>query len=237
MSNNCVLEKKEDANPIHQLSTPMEISSGFGFTTVQKFMDWLDIAKLSDLFCHGEHGLFMPKENLPKFTKRYYTCLEWDDPHLLRRLDRGHLSAHAARKNKLQYDADGTGLCFIETVKHYEKFAEKMGENTNKCPYCLKTMEQKEKSLDHIQPLSKGGRHQHFNLVICCRKCNRKKSGKLYLEWIEELAGEQAQSALDLYMSRYENAPGMYSLEWYFAEDGHHFNFYERKEKQSTQSA
>jgi 5-methylcytosine-specific restriction endonuclease McrA len=230
MNNDCVLETLKDANPIRQLITPTEIADGFGFLSVQKFMEWLDIAKLPDLFRHGERGYFMPKENMPKFTKRYNTCLEWDDPHLLRRLDRGHLLAHAYQKNRLQYDADGTGLCFIQTVKHYEELAKKMGENTDKCPYCLKTMEQKEKSLDHIQPLCKGGRHQHHNLVICCRKCNTKKSGKLYLEWIEELANEQAQSALDLYMSRYEDAPWLFSLNWYFAEDSHHFNFYEGQE-------
>jgi 5-methylcytosine-specific restriction endonuclease McrA len=43
------------------------------------------------------------------------------------------------------------------------------------CPYCLKRMRSVEKSLDHVEPLSKGGAHSVLNVVVCCKDCNTRK--------------------------------------------------------------
>lgn len=43
-----------------------------------------------------------------------------------------------------------------------------------RCAYCGKTA----KTVDHIHPKSKGGKHDWMNVVAACYKCNNKKSNK-----------------------------------------------------------
>jgi len=45
----------------------------------------------------------------------------------------------------------------------------------NKCGRCQST---ENLEIDHIIPLSKGGRHDEDNFQVLCRTCNRKKSNK-----------------------------------------------------------
>ena len=45
----------------------------------------------------------------------------------------------------------------------------------NTCQYCGNNAE----SIDHIIPKSKGGKHEWFNVVACCKKCNLVKADKL----------------------------------------------------------
>ena len=37
--------------------------------------------------------------------------------------------------------------------------------------------------IDHVIPISKGGRHSIGNLVSACKKCNRSKTNKYLVEW------------------------------------------------------
>jgi len=49
-----------------------------------------------------------------------------------------------------------------------------------KCRYCGKEiLNHKNLEIDHIIPLSKGGRTNYANLVCCCKKCNQKKLNNL----------------------------------------------------------
>jgi 5-methylcytosine-specific restriction endonuclease McrA len=41
--------------------------------------------------------------------------------------------------------------------------------------------------MDHIIPLSRGGRSTKDNLVPCCKDCNNRKKGSLPVEWEEYL--------------------------------------------------
>lgn len=43
------------------------------------------------------------------------------------------------------------------------------------CHYCGKTFAEAELTLDHIVPLSRGGRSTKGNMVVCCLPCNQKK--------------------------------------------------------------
>lgn len=45
-----------------------------------------------------------------------------------------------------------------------------------RCPYCSILLSQGEAQLDHIYPVSKGGKSTSKNLVFICRDCNAKKS-------------------------------------------------------------
>ena len=53
-----------------------------------------------------------------------------------------------------------------------------------RCQYCLKELNYKNATLDHIIPRSKGGKASWQNLVCCCAKCNRKK-GNSSLEQVK----------------------------------------------------
>lgn len=45
----------------------------------------------------------------------------------------------------------------------------------NKCCYCNST---ENLEIDHIIPLSKGGKEDEINMQVLCRACNRRKSNK-----------------------------------------------------------
>jgi 5-methylcytosine-specific restriction endonuclease McrA len=43
------------------------------------------------------------------------------------------------------------------------------------CPYCGSAMHPREKTLDHVLPVSRGGLHSITNVVVCCGPCNSSK--------------------------------------------------------------
>ena len=47
------------------------------------------------------------------------------------------------------------------------------------CYICKRSLRLKEMELDHVVPLSRGGRHSYANVKACCSQCNRKKSNKM----------------------------------------------------------
>jgi 5-methylcytosine-specific restriction protein A len=47
------------------------------------------------------------------------------------------------------------------------------------CHYCQRTFLVKELTMDHIIPLSRGGRSTKSNLVPCCKECNTAKKNDL----------------------------------------------------------
>ena len=46
------------------------------------------------------------------------------------------------------------------------------------CQYCGRHFEEKELTLDHVVPVSKGGGNSWENLVTCCFKCNNRKGNR-----------------------------------------------------------
>lgn len=55
------------------------------------------------------------------------------------------------------------------------------------CYYCSKTMAFKDITMDHVVPLTRGGRSTKDNLVPCCKACNNLKKSMLPLEWEDYL--------------------------------------------------
>ena len=43
------------------------------------------------------------------------------------------------------------------------------------CHYCRRKFPVSELTLDHLVPVTRGGRSTRGNLVVCCRKCNQEK--------------------------------------------------------------
>jgi 5-methylcytosine-specific restriction enzyme A len=56
------------------------------------------------------------------------------------------------------------------------------------CHYCGRRFSVKELTMDHIVPISKGGRTTKGNVVVCCKECNTEKKSKLLMEWDKYLA-------------------------------------------------
>jgi len=52
----------------------------------------------------------------------------------------------------------------------------------NTCQYCAKKFTDKELTLDHILPKSRGGKNTWDNLVAACKKCNQRKEDRTPLE-------------------------------------------------------
>lgn len=58
---------------------------------------------------------------------------------------------------------------------------------SGKCYYCLRVVSFKELTMDHLVPLTRGGRSTRDNLVPSCKECNTRKKNMLPLEWEEYL--------------------------------------------------
>jgi 5-methylcytosine-specific restriction endonuclease McrA len=66
-----------------------------------------------------------------------------------------------------------TAKRFIPTIKYSRKSVHKRDNYT--CQYCGHT---KDLSIDHIMPVSRGGKSTWENTVTACQKCNSKKGNK-----------------------------------------------------------
>lgn len=55
------------------------------------------------------------------------------------------------------------------------------------CYYCGRKFPPQDLTMDHLTPLSRGGRSTKSNLVPCCKDCNNRKKNMLPLEWGEYL--------------------------------------------------
>lgn len=68
------------------------------------------------------------------------------------------------------------------TVKDIRRLMQRFD---NRCAYCHADSKLE---LDHVVPLSKGGRHAIGNLLPCCVRCNRRKNAKFLSAWRYEVA-------------------------------------------------
>jgi len=62
------------------------------------------------------------------------------------------------------------------------------------CYYCQQPVPPKELTMDHIVPISRGGRTTKGNVVPACKECNNKKKQLLPMEWEQYLNGISAES-------------------------------------------
>ena len=56
------------------------------------------------------------------------------------------------------------------------------------CHYCGGKFPVLELTMDHVVPLSRGGKSSKGNLVVCCKTCNNLKKTLLPIEWEEYMA-------------------------------------------------
>lgn len=69
-----------------------------------------------------------------------------------------------------------------------------MSEYGWRCFYCDRVLVRALRTMDHLIPLSRGGRHHVANLMPCCRACNREKNAIVYPVWrgLEDLNEEKS---------------------------------------------
>lgn len=68
------------------------------------------------------------------------------------------------------------------------------------CHYCGRYVAPRELTMDHIVPLSRGGKTTKGNVVACCKECNTAKKQLLPMEWEDYLQRFQAAAAKDTSM-------------------------------------
>ena len=56
------------------------------------------------------------------------------------------------------------------------------------CYYCQVVIEREQVTMDHVVPISRGGRSTPGNLVPACKRCNEQKRSLTATEWQEWLA-------------------------------------------------
>lgn len=64
----------------------------------------------------------------------------------------------------------------------------------NRCAYCECSLDGCF-TIDHVVPISKGGRHTIGNLVPACRSCNSSKRDLLLFDWLQRRATRSAVAA------------------------------------------
>jgi 5-methylcytosine-specific restriction enzyme A len=60
---------------------------------------------------------------------------------------------------------------------------------SGRCHYCGALLSPKELTMDHLVPLSMGGRSTRDNLVPSCKDCNNKKKSMMPLDWETHTTG------------------------------------------------
>ncbi len=63
-------------------------------------------------------------------------------------------------------------------------WANKIAQNA-RCYYCDKPLKAAECTMDHIVPLSRGGKSTRGNVCIACKACNNEKKDRIAIEWDE----------------------------------------------------
>jgi 5-methylcytosine-specific restriction enzyme A len=62
------------------------------------------------------------------------------------------------------------------------------------CHYCHGQVGREQLTMDHVVPLSRGGKSKKGNIVPACKECNNKKKYLLPIEWEEYLQTLEKQS-------------------------------------------
>lgn len=70
-------------------------------------------------------------------------------------------------------------------MRHTAWWARRIQEGV--CYYCGKNVGAKALTMDHVVPVSRGGKSKKGNLVPACKECNNKKAYLLPIEWEEYL--------------------------------------------------
>jgi len=60
------------------------------------------------------------------------------------------------------------------------------------CHYCQKSLRPAEATMDHIVPISQGGRSVAGNIAVACKPCNTAKRDRTAVEWQLEASAQSS---------------------------------------------
>lgn len=75
------------------------------------------------------------------------------------------------------------------------------------CPYCGIAITKDNAVADHMDPIKLSGDNGQHNLTICCRDCNRKKSGRHFSDWLAMLPEARRNAARRWYIRKHGKPP------------------------------
>jgi len=104
-----------------------------------------------------------------------YTFENWSDLPVTREDDAVHTPHRAIRVPRVVL------LVHYGRLPRYDvRFTRKniFWRDRNRCQYCGSRFRTTELNLDHVIPLSRGGRSTWVNIVCCCLRCNRVKANR-----------------------------------------------------------
>lgn len=82
-------------------------------------------------------------------------------------------------------------LSDLEWVCKPQDLAKLYDDQHGKCIYCGVELKPEETQIEHVLPLSKGGRHNVDNISLACRDCNylkNSRNGEDFMKFLEEYA-------------------------------------------------
>lgn len=71
--------------------------------------------------------------------------------------------------------------------------------STKVCLYCACALTNESRTIDHMDPLSKGGAHSASNLCACCSACNNKKGPSGFMQFVAGLSDKHRRRAVAYY--------------------------------------
>jgi len=81
------------------------------------------------------------------------------------------------------------------------------------CYYCRDSLNDHNRTKDHIWPKSKGGTLHRDNKVYACRRCNKSKGNLTLTEWLEQLKNlKRTEKNKKLWKNRLTIIATLYSL-------------------------
>lgn len=181
----CHLKAKRDARRARGLRRPDPRSEETVAATIarrvlaadiERWVSACGLARLpsaGSIFTGEEVRLLADAEGVTPSAARWRLKYEHDPEFRARQIERTH-RRNARRDHRLTLVADGT--LTGETVRRL--FAE-----ATACHYCARPMASRDKSLDHVTPVSQGGTHTLDNVVIACKRCNTAKAGRTPEQW------------------------------------------------------
>jgi len=102
-------------------------------------------------------------------------------------------------------------LILTNDIKY--KFKDKARFSKNKvftrdkhlCGYCLRPVTSSDRTIDHVVPISKGGKTNFQNTVTACKKCNKKKADRTLNEIGWQLHHKLTEPSNDIFYKLSEN--------------------------------